>query len=244
MEKDRIVYPYIGEYMQKLRRRRGGALGELEERARRENYPIASPETSDLLEILCYLKKPERILEIGTCIGFAALLMEASSPGGVKIDTIERNPAMLAPAKKNFARFSRGGITLHEGNAVDLLPGFEGGYDMIFLDAAKGQYPVFFKECRRLLKKDGIFVSDNVFFNGYAAEGTPDVRRNWTIVRRLNQYLDMLESDEDFKTVILPISDGVTLSYRMGKTDFPETGDRKTSEVGTEKGSGNLAENR
>lgn len=219
MEKDRIVYPYISEYMHSVRRKRSGALGELEEKARQEDYPISSPETADLLEILCLLKRPKKILEIGTCIGFSALLMEASSPDGVKIDTFERNPVMLAPAKDNLARLSKGGITIHEGNAVELLPQFSGEYDMIFIDGAKGQYPVFFRECRRLLKQDGILIADNVFFNGYAAEGVPDVRRNWTIVRRLNEYLNDLEADGDFKTVLLPISDGVTLSYRIGKTE-------------------------
>lgn len=219
MKKDRIVYPYISEYMQNLRRKREGYLGELEERARKEDYPISNPETSDLLEILCRIQKPQRILEIGTCIGFSALLMEDSSPAGVRVDTLERNPAMISPAKENIARFSRGGITLHEGNAVELLPLFEEPYDLIFIDAAKGQYPVFFRECRRLLKPDGVLVADNVFFNGYAAEGVPDIRRNWTIVRRLNEYLSALESDRDFKTVLLPISDGVTLSFRMQKTE-------------------------
>lgn len=219
MEKDRIVYPYISSYMQKNRRKRSGFLGELEQQARAADYPISNPETSDLLEILCRMKQPEKILEIGTCIGFSALLMEDSSPAGVRIDTIERNPVMLAPAKENLKRYSKGGITIHEGNAVDLLPGFSKEYDMIFIDGAKGQYPVFFRECRRLLKKDGILIADNVFFNGYAAEGLPDIRRNWTIVRRLNAYLAELENDADFKTVILPISDGVTLSYRTEKTE-------------------------
>ena len=97
-KKDRIVYPYISSYMQKNRRKRSGFLGELEQQARAADYPISNPETSDLLEILCRIKRPEKILEIGTCIGFSALLMEDSSPAGVRIDTIERNPVMLAPA--------------------------------------------------------------------------------------------------------------------------------------------------
>ena len=87
-------------------------------------------------------------------------------------------------------------------------------FDLVFLDAAKGQYPTYFPQIKRLLSNGGIFISDNVLFNGYVAKGAPDRHRNKTIVVRLDEYLKMLESDTDFKTVLLPISDGVTLSIK------------------------------
>ena len=84
----------------------------------------------------------------------------------------------------------------------------------MFLDAAKGQYPVYFPDIKRILSSGGVFISDNVLFNGYVAKGSPDRHRNKTIVMRLDEYLQMLESDQDFKTVLFPISDGVTLSIK------------------------------
>ena len=213
MDKHMLVYEHITEYMRTIRRERTGDLGELERRARLEKYPIADAETSDLIEIICYLKQPSKILEIGTCIGFSSLLM-SSVCSDAEITTIERNPVMIRPAKENFTKFNAENITLMEGNALSILPTLKDKYDLIFLDAAKGQYPVFFKECIRLLNSKGILLADNVFFNGYVATGIPDIRRNKTIINRLRQFLSELENNESLKTVILPISDGVTLSYK------------------------------
>lgn len=215
MDKDKIIYPYLLEYMRRMRRERGGYLGELERRARAEKYPISEPETADLIDIVCRIKQPERILEIGTCIGFSALLMKEASKKAV-IDTLERNPAMIGPATENFAKYDpENRIRLLEGSAVETLETLTEPYDLIFLDAAKGQYPYFLEHIKRLLAPGGVLISDNVFFGGYVATGEPDVRRNRTIVNRLGEYLEKLENTEDFHTVLLPISDGVTLSYRL-----------------------------
>ena len=155
MEKDGLVFAHITEYMRKIRREKDSQLGELERRAREEKYPVAEPETADLLEILCMIKQPKNILEIGTCIGFSALLMLSAAPNA-KITTIERNPVMIPPAKENFKKFNaEESITMLEGDAVDILKTLpDDSYDFIFLDAAKGQYPTFYKECQRLLQKN------------------------------------------------------------------------------------------
>ena len=102
------------------------------------------------------------------------------------------------------------------GDAVELLPTLDGTFDLIFIDAAKGQYPVFLREAERLLADEGVIVADNVLFNGMVATGIPDIRRNKTIVKRLAEFLRELEADISLKTVILPISDGVTVSVRTG----------------------------
>ena len=196
MDKDGLVFGHITEYMRLLRRERTDALGDLERRAREEKYPIAEPETADMLEIMCRVRKPKRILEIGTCIGFSALLMHDACPDA-DIVTVERNPVMI-------------------GDAVELLPTLDGTFDLIFIDAAKGQYPVFLREAERLLADEGVIVADNVLFNGMVATGIPDIRRNKTIVKRLAEFLRELEADISLKTVILPISDGVTVSVRTG----------------------------
>ena len=213
MEKDRIVYPYIIDYMRKVRRPRSGKLGQLETWARKEGYPVSEPETSDLLEIICRLKMPKKILEIGTCVGFSALLMHDAC--GAEITTVDRYEAMYSVAEKNFAEFGVNDINLIKGDAVDVLPTLTDSYDLIFIDAAKGQYPVFLKECLRLLAPDGVIIADNIFFNGYVAEGKPDRHRNKTIVMRLDEFITSLEAEEGLKTVLLPISDGVSLSYKL-----------------------------
>lgn len=214
MDKDGLVFSYITEYMRAVRRERGGKLGDLERYARQEKFPIAEPETADLLQILCGLMQPDRIIEIGTCIGFSALLMHEACPGA-EILTMERNPVMIRQAMQNFAAFdAQRDITLLEGDACEILPTIPGTAGLIFMDAAKGQYPVFLKECLRLLRPGGILVADNVLFNGMVASGKPDIRRNKTILTRLDMFVRQLESEESLTTVILPISDGVTVSFR------------------------------
>ena len=101
MEKDGLVFAHITEYMRKIRREKDNKLGELERQAREEKYPVAEPETADILEILCMIRQPKNILEIGTCIGFSSLLMLSAAPDA-KITTIERNPVMIPPARENF----------------------------------------------------------------------------------------------------------------------------------------------
>ncbi|MBQ4629162.1 MAG: O-methyltransferase [Clostridia bacterium] len=214
MEKFGITYDHITEYLHALRRERQGELAEKEKLWRSAGLPIAEPEVGDLIEIMCRLKQPSKILEIGACVCFSALLMSQTVPDA-EITTIERNPVMIKDAKENLEYFDKNKkITLLEGDAAKILPDLSGPYDLIFLDAAKGQYPTYFPEIKRLLSSGGIFISDNVLFNGYVAKGAPDRHRNKTIVVRLDEYLKMLEADTDFKTVLLPISDGVTLSIK------------------------------
>ncbi|MBO5036600.1 MAG: O-methyltransferase [Clostridia bacterium] len=214
MEKFGITYDHITEYLHALRRERQGELAEKEKLWRSAGLPIAEPEVGDLIEIMCRLKQPSKILEIGACVCFSAILMSQTVPDA-EITTIERNPVMIKDAKENLEYFDKNKkITLLEGDAAKILPELSGPYDLIFLDAAKGQYPTYFPEIKRLLSSGGIFISDNVLFNGYVAKGAPDRHRNKTIVVRLDEYLKMLETDTDFKTVLLPISDGVTLSIK------------------------------
>lgn len=214
MEKFGITFDHITEYLHLIRRERTGILAEKEKIWRASGLPIAEPEVGDLIEIICTLKQPKRILEIGTCVGFSSLLMSQTVPDA-EIITIERNPVMIKDAKVNLEQFDkRKKITMIEGDAGKILKDLNGSFDLVFLDAAKGQYPTYLPEIKRLLVSGGVFISDNVLFNGYVAKGTPDRHRNKTIVVRLDEYLKMLEADTDFKTVLLPISDGVTLSIK------------------------------
>ena len=146
-------------------------------------------------------------------MGFSALVMH-SVRDGVLIDTIERNPAMIPDAKANFARYHGEGITLFEGDAAVILPNLTGPYDLIYLDAAKGQYPVYLPDCVRLLREGGLLIADDVLFRGQVSAGKPDCHRNQTIVNRLDSFIRSLKSHPELTTTVLPISDGMTVSVK------------------------------
>lgn len=213
MALDCLIDPVTERYLRSLPSLMPESLLDLEAEVRSAGFPVSSPEAMDLLIFLCHAHQPRRILEIGTCVGFSALTMATVCPD-VSIDTIERNPAMIPDAKNNFRRFQKDNITLFEGDAGVILPNLSGPYDLIYLDAAKGQYPAYLPECIRLLAEGGIFISDDVLFRGQVSAGKPDCHRNQTIVNRLDEYLHLLKNDPRLITTVLPISDGMTLSVK------------------------------
>lgn len=158
------------------------------------------------------------VLEVGTAIGFSALLMSEYAPRGCHITTIEKYEKRIPIARGNFIQYGKEhDITLLEGDAVEILSGLpdDGGYDLIFMDAAKGQYIHFLPDILRLLSPDGILVSDNILQEGELLESKYAVtRRNRTIHNRMREYLYALTHNDTLETMILPIADGVTLSVR------------------------------
>lgn len=213
MALDCLIDPATEQYLHALPSLMPVALREFEREVRTAGFPVSSPEAMELLIFLCTAHQPKRILEIGTCVGFSSITMGTVCPEAL-IDTIERNPAMIPDAKANFARFQAENITLFEGDAAVILPNLTGPYDLIYLDAAKGQYPAYLPDCIRLLADGGIFISDDVLFRGQVSAGKPDCHRNQTIVNRLDEYLHLLKSDPRLTTTVLPISDGMTLSVK------------------------------
>ena len=182
-----------------------------------ENYvPIIRKEMQSFLKMLLAIKKPMRILEVGTAIGFSAILMAESNPAECQITTIENYEKRIPIARANFERVGREKqITLLEGDAAEVLKTIEEPFDFIFMDAAKGQYVHFMPEVLRLLKKDGVLVSDNVLQDGDIIESRYVVtRRNRTIHKRMRDYLYQLTHHEELVTSILPIGDGITVSVR------------------------------
>lgn len=164
------------------------------------------------------LKRPERILEVGTAIGFSAILMSDAAPMA-HITTIEKYEKRIPLAKENFKKAGKEDrITLLEGDAADLLKELTGTYDFIFMDAAKGQYIHFMPEVLRLLAPGGLLVSDNVLQDGNLIESRYAVtRRNRTIHARMREYLYELTHHEQLETVILQVGDGVALSVKREK---------------------------
>ena len=191
-------------------------LNELERYAKKTNVPIIRTEMQSLLKFLLAMKEPKEILEVGTAIGFSALLMSEYGPKDCHITTIEKYEKRIPLAKENFKKAGKeDSITLLEGDAMDILQTMEGTYDFIFMDAAKGQYINFLPDILRLLKVGGLLISDNVLQDGDIIESRFAVtRRNRTIHARMREYLYELKHHEDLETVILPVGDGVTISVR------------------------------
>lgn len=191
-------------------------LDELEKYALQTQVPIIRKSTQQLLKFLLVFARPKRILEVGTAIGFSALLMSEYGPEGCHITTIEKYEKRIPVARENFARAGKSeAITLLEGDAAELLPTLEETYDMIFMDAAKGQYIHFLPDVLRLLSKGGILLSDNVLQDGDIIESRFAVtRRNRTIHSRMREYLYELKHHPDLETVVLPVGDGVTISVK------------------------------
>ena len=179
--------------------------------------PIIRKEMQSFLKVLLAIKKPKRILEVGTAVGFSAILMSEYAPQDCKITTIEKYEKRIPIALENFKRAGKEDkITLLEGDALEILKGLEGEYDFIFMDAAKGQYIYYMPEVIRLLSKDGVLVSDNVLQDGDIIESRFAVeRRNRTIHSRMREYLYELKHHELLETSIIPLGDGVALSTKV-----------------------------
>ena len=168
------------------------------------------------LKVLLRIKKPLHILEVGTAVGFSAILMSEYVAENCKITTIENYEKRIPVARDNFKRAGKEAqITLIEGDAMEVLKGLEGSYDFVFMDAAKGQYIAYLPEVLRILSPEGILVSDNVLQNGEIIESRFVVeRRDRTIHSRMREYLYTLKHHEELETSILPLGDGVALSIK------------------------------
>lgn len=191
-------------------------LDEIEKYALQNRVPVIRKSMQSLLKFLLALVKPRNILEVGTAIGFSSLLMSAYGPEDCHITTIEKYEKRIPQARENFRRAgAEDRITLLEGDAVDILKGLTGSYELIFMDAAKGQYIFFLPDILRLLAPGGLLVSDNVLQDGDIVESRFAVtRRNRTIHARMRDYLYELKHHPELETVILPTGDGAALSVK------------------------------
>ena len=212
-----IVNDRITAYIQSLDAGNGPLLDSIEEEALADCVPIIRRETSAFLKTLIALKRPQSILEVGTAVGYSALLMSRVMPENCRITTIEKYEKRIPIAKRNFERAGKEPcITLLEGDAEEILGTLSGPYDFIFMDAAKGQYINYFPDIMRILKKGGLLISDNILQEGEIVESRYAVtRRNRTIHTRIREYVYELTHTKDFVTSIVPIGDGITLSVKQ-----------------------------
>ncbi len=188
----------------------------LEQEAKKSHVPIIRREMQSFLKVLLRIKEPERILEVGTAIGFSALFMAEYGPKNCEITTIENYEKRIPIARANFEEAGKSDqITLLTGDAKDVLKTLYDPFDLIFMDAAKGQYINFLPDVLRLMQKGSILVSDNVLQEGDIIESHYIVgRRNRTIYKRMRKYLYILKHHEELVTAIVPLGDGITLSVK------------------------------
>lgn len=192
-------------------------LDELEKEAIAGEIPIIRKPLQSFFRFLLRYVKPKSILEVGTAVGFSALLMSEYAPKDCKITTIEKYEKRIPVAKENFRKYGREGqIELLEGDAADVLKELQGPYDLIFMDAAKGQYLAFLPEVLRLMAPGGLLLSDNVLQDGDVIESRFALeRRKRTTHARMREYLYELKHLPGYETVILPVGDGITLTTKL-----------------------------
>ncbi|WP_010098953.1 O-methyltransferase [Ornithinibacillus scapharcae] len=187
---------------------------EIEEQAKIDRVPIMDPIGINFLMQLIRLNKPKRILEIGTAIGYSALRMNEAYPEA-SITTIERDDIRYNQAVENINRLNKTeNITIIHGDALDVLADLNGTYDCVFIDAAKGQYQKFFELVMPLLADNGLVITDNVLFRGFVMDENFEHPRYKKMVEKIRKYNKWLVDHPSFITTILPIGDGVAISYK------------------------------
>ena len=208
-----IVNERIVSYIHSLEKTNSEVLEKIEEQAHIDNVPIIRKEMESFLRVMLYIKKPKRILELGTAVGYSAILMSECIDEDGKITTIENYEKRIVEAKKNIELSGKGQIIeLLEGDATEVmktLPSQQ--FDFVFMDAAKAQYIYFLPEVLRLMKKGAVLITDNVLQEGDLIESRFVVeRRDRTIHKRMREYLEVVKNHEELETSIVPIGDGIT----------------------------------
>lgn len=207
-----VVKEEIVSFMRTKQKQNESFLAEIEAFARQENIPIIQHEVVAYFRVLLQTIQPKAILEVGTAIGFSALLMAENVPTA-SITTIDRNLEMIELAKKNFEKYdSRHQISLLEGDAADILSTLNQEFDFVFLDSAKSKYIVFLPEILRNLKVGGIIIIDDVFQGGDIAKPIEEVRRGQrTIYRGLHKLFQATLDHPDLSASLIPLSDGLLM---------------------------------
>lgn len=214
-----ITYNYMEDYIRSLINVEDKALLEMQEFAKENRVPIIHKEVGKFLEVMINIKKPLKILELGTAIGYSAILMEKASQCNSRITTIERDENMIKLAEENIKKYGfKDNINIKQGDCLEVLKEIDDKFDLIFMDAGKGHYNHFLPECLRLLSKDGMIIADNVLFRGMVATDDLVKRRKITIVKRMRKFLQMV-SEKEFITSVIPMGDGIAVITRRSNNE-------------------------
>ena len=190
-------------------------LQKIKEYALERHIPIIMDDTLEVIDEILTKKKPEKILEIGTAVGYSAMCFSEYLVQGGRIDTIERDEQRVLEARENIKKVGvEEKIKIYEGDAVEILPTLNEQYDVVFIDAAKGKYPFFLKQALRMLKPDGVILADNILYKGYVMSDY-NKHKQRTAVTHLRQYIKEITENPDLETTILEVGDGLAISKRV-----------------------------
>ena len=189
-------------------------IASIKEEAIKNKVPILQDISLDFIKLILRIKKPKKILEIGTAVGYSAICFSEYLKENGRIDTIERDEQREAEARENIKKVGvEDKIKLYEGDAVDILPTLDEKYDVVFIDAAKGKYPFFLKESLRMLNDNGIIFADNVLYKGYVLSDY-NKHKQRTAVRNLREYLKEVNENPELETKLLEVGDGLAISKK------------------------------
>ena len=205
-----VVQDWIIDYLRDKQALANEDIQQVKQLANERNIPIIEPEVGNLLQVLIKLHQPDRILELGTAVGYSTLWLAEDYSG--EIVTIELKEKEAQAASNFFTSFGYDNIELLTGDALEIMPTLEGSFDFIFLDAAKGQYPNFLEISKKLLAEGGLLVADDVLFKGMIADDRFYHPRYNTLTKRLREYVDTIMNDHELNSTIIPLGDGVAVS--------------------------------
>jgi predicted O-methyltransferase YrrM len=211
-----IVNERVIAYLHSLEQGNGEFCDKIEEYAHKTDVPIIRKEMESFLRVMIQLRAPKQILELGTAIGYSAILMAKTMPADCKITTIENYEKRIPIAKENIMQSGYGDrIQLIEGDALEVIQGLDGPFDFIFMDAAKAQYMSYLEALLPKMPKGAVLIADNVLQEGELIESKYVIeRRNRTIHARMREFLYTLKHMPEFETTIIPIGDGVAMAIR------------------------------
>ena len=194
-------------------------LGKIKEKALEAHIPIIMDDTLEVISNELQKRKPKRILEIGTAVGYSAICFSEFLDENGKIDTIERDTERVIQARENIKKAEvEDKINIIEGDAVEILPILNDVYDVVFIDASKGKYPFFLKEALRMLEPKGILFADNVLYKGYVMSDY-NKHKQRTAVRNLREFLAELQENNELETEILEVGDGLAVARKKWKSE-------------------------
>lgn len=211
-----ITNPNISEYIMSIVPERSKELEVLHKIAIDRQIPIIRLEIEEILKLILNIHKPRRILEIGTAIGYSSIMMMEILGKDTKIVTLEKSKELVKIAKNNIEKFGyKSAIQVIQGDAINTMLDLDEPFDMIFIDAAKGQYDKFYKLAIPLLTKTGMIIGDNILQEGLVAKSRFAIpRRQRTIHKRMRDIIQKMMANKMFTTTVLPIGDGIMISYK------------------------------
>ncbi|KXS42502.1 MAG: O-methyltransferase family protein [Candidatus Frackibacter sp. T328-2] len=211
-----ILTDFMQDYMEKITPERTGDLRRLEQEALERNIPIVDPEVGQFLSLLISIHQPQRVLELGTATGYSTLWLAKGNQAGIV--TIELKERDAKVARKNFNDLELDDrIKLLVGDAVEVMDQLEEKFDLIFIDAAKGQYIEYLNQSLRLINDGGLIVADNILFKGMISNDELMHPRYDTLTYRLREYIEIVMDHQELQSSILPLGDGLAISRKLGK---------------------------